>query len=208
MRPGAGLEQQRVVLERRQRIADRREPARVVELLVRPVADARLVAEKLARGDRPRLLREGGHVALDRRVEVEAPALDELQDRDRGDRLRDRSQAVHGGGRGRHLVLDVGQAVPGRPAQLAVADDGGGQAGHSEPGHAGQDHGLDGGRAPRGQVGEAGRDRSAAPGTRPCRRGDGGGEGDGGDGGRRRARRGAASPRGGDGACAQRRPRP
>ena len=68
--------------------------ARADELVLRPVADAALVAEELADGDGPRLLRELRHVALHGRVQVERAPLHELQQRDGRDGLGDRGQAV------------------------------------------------------------------------------------------------------------------
>src|SRR5439155_27217284 len=71
MRAGAGLEEQGIVLEELQRLGQAPVVARAEELLLRPLAHARLVTEQLPAGDRPRLLGIAGHVALDGRVEVE-----------------------------------------------------------------------------------------------------------------------------------------
>src|SRR5205814_2368143 len=102
---------------------------------------------------------EGGHVALDGRVEVEAALLAELQDGGGGHGLRDGGQAVHGGGRGRHRVLDVGQAEAGRPAQLTVHDQRRRHARYAQTHLGGRDGGVDGGGLAPRQAREAGRDR-------------------------------------------------
>src|SRR5262249_38821548 len=150
----------------RQGVGERGVAVRVVELRVRPVADPRLVGQELPRRDRPGLLGERGHVALDGRVEVEARLLRELQGQGGGDGLGHGGQAVHGGGGGGDVVRPVGHAEAGRPPQLALAYDGGGEAGHPEPLHGGHDGGLYG-RAARGrQGGDAGRHGGRGAGRR------------------------------------------
>jgi hypothetical protein len=148
----------RVVLERVERRGDGGVAMGVVELVLRPVPEAGLVGEELTRRDWPRLLGEAGHVALDGRVEIELAALEELEDRGAGDRLRDGGQAVDARGRRGKVVLDVGQAVARRPAQFALADDGSGEAGNLETRHGGEDRVLDRGRASDRQVAQPGSD--------------------------------------------------
>ena len=205
LRAGRGLEQERIVTEGGQRVGERGEAPRVVEFLFRPVADPGLVAQQLPRGDGPRLFREAGHVALDGRVEVQASLLRELQDRGGGDRLGHRGQSVDGGRRGRHRVLDVGEAEPRRPAQLAVAHDRRREPGYAQALHGGQHGRLHRRRAAGWQRGDAGRDRGRRAGGgrgRGRRRGRGRGGGRPGRGrGRGGGRSGGGRPgrfRGGD----------
>ena len=76
-------------------------------------------------GDRPRL-RE----VLDERVVEAQPALvAELEDRGRGERLRDRRDPEERVGPDRALRRAVGEPQGARPGERAVADDAGGEAG-------------------------------------------------------------------------------
>ena len=67
-------------------------------------------------------------VLVERVLEVELALVAQLHDRRRGERLRDRAEAVLRVGRRLALRLDVGRADRGLPDDLAVAEDGGGDA--------------------------------------------------------------------------------
>ena len=90
------------------------------------VADAAEVAEELAHGDGPLLLREVGDVFLHLVVEVELTALGELQDGDGRHRLGDGGEAVGRLGVCGNLVLQIGVAVALDP-DVAVFDEADGE---------------------------------------------------------------------------------
>src|SRR5207245_6923085 len=113
-RAGAGLEDERIVLEELQRLGEARIVPRVVEFLVCPLAHAALVAQQLPAGERPLLLRISRHVTLNGRVEVQLALGRELQDRRRGEGLRERRQPVYSDGRRGNRVHGVGIIDGGR----------------------------------------------------------------------------------------------
>ncbi len=93
-------------------------------LAVDVVRDAAEVAEELAHGDGPLLLREVGDVGLHFGVEVELALLGELEDGDGRHRLRHRREPVGRLGLHRRLVFEVGvaEALHPRGAVLDEAD--------------------------------------------------------------------------------------
>ena len=143
-RPGLGHE--RIVLEEGEAARDAGVGLGVRGLLVAVVADAPEMPEELARRHRPRLLRVGGNVALDGRVEIQLAVLRQLEHGRRGDGLGDRGQPVHGGRAGGDAVLDVREAVAlGEPERAPSGDRHRGSR-DTDPGQGGGDrrlHGLD-----------------------------------------------------------------
>jgi hypothetical protein len=63
---------------------------------------------------------EVGNVLRHRRIEVELPVFDELHDRDVGEQLRHRPDAVDGLGGRRNRPRAVLESEPGRPHHLLV----------------------------------------------------------------------------------------
>ena len=93
---GPRLEPELVIGEERDRLVEVRAGlgghAVAVAVVAAAAVDARDVAHQLARGDRPWLLRIRGHVALHRRIEIEASPIVQQGGRHRRHRLRERAQ--------------------------------------------------------------------------------------------------------------------
>ena len=96
------------------------------------VPDGRLAHEtgavrhELPERDRPAVWVMGmelGHVRRHRRVEVDLSLLDELHDRDVGEKLRDRPDAIHGLGPGQLSRRAVDHPKAARPDDLLIVDE-------------------------------------------------------------------------------------
>ncbi len=136
--------QKRVVLEERERFLNR-EVMLGAGGLACPlvVADSSEVAEQQARRDRPWFFRKRGTVLLNRRVEVDGAALDELHDGRRRDRLRQRRRTesallVHGEG-----VFEIAKSEAFHVLEAAVERERHAHAGDLEPDALGLDDLVD-----------------------------------------------------------------
>ena len=93
------------------------------------------VRQQFAHGNRPGFPREGGHVGMDRLVELQLAALGKLHHRYGRNGLRDRPQAVHRVRAGGHGVLDVRHAEALGPGRAQIDCDSRRQPRYPQPVH-------------------------------------------------------------------------
>ena len=116
----AGPKHELGVLEAGDQLLARRWLHRLPDLAGRLALDAGQVAER-----HPHRRADGrlGEVRAQRRLEVDAPCVDELHDQDGGEGLRDRADAVDVVARRGACGRDVGDAEHALPDHLAVTED-------------------------------------------------------------------------------------
>ena len=122
----AGLEQQWIVVQHGHRLADAVTvvAGHGVVVVAADAVDARNVTQQLTRGDRPLLLRVRRHIALDWRIEIEAPPVVQKGGSHRRHRLREGAETETRERRDRRATLDVGPAEPFGPDDFAIHRDG------------------------------------------------------------------------------------
>ena len=123
--PGAGRKHDLGLRERLEQLVRRREAERQPRVVLRLALQTRRVREQPP--DRRRVCR-ALDVPVEAVLEIELARVAQLHDRRRGERLRDRADAVLRVGRRLEVRLDVGGADRGLPDELAVAEDGGADA--------------------------------------------------------------------------------
>ena len=95
-----------------------------VVVVAADAVDAGDVAHQLARGDRPLLFRVRGNIALDRRIEIEAPPVVQKGGGNRRQRFREGAETEARERRDRRAAVHVGPAETFGPDNLAIHRDG------------------------------------------------------------------------------------
>ena len=119
---GAGLEEQRIVLEDLEAVEHRRIVLLVLELAFLVVPDPREVTCQLPGGDGPALLGKRRNVFLDGSVEVQLALLDQQAQRRGGERLGNTADPEPGQRGGWDLLLQIGHSEAFAPDHSTVFD--------------------------------------------------------------------------------------